>query len=121
MSLDIARSEASYRLGRLFATLEKTQQDALGGSVGATIRDRFYASASATPAVVFPRLLRTYQHHLGKLEGGRRVGREKLVQEIVEPLADIPAHLDLTDQGLFALGYYHQMNAFYSRHEEKVE
>ncbi len=114
MSLDIERSDPAYRLGRLFAALEKTQKDALG-DVGASIRDRFYSSASATPGSVFPRVLRTYQHHLAKLEGGRKVNREKLVQEILDPLSDFPAHLDLTEQGLFALGYYHQTRAFYTK------
>ncbi len=113
VSLDTTRNDTAYRLGRLFAALEKTQQDALGGSLNATIRDRFYSSASATPGAVFPRLLRTYQHHLSKLEGGRKVNREKLVQEILDPLEGFPAHLGLADQGLFALGYYHQMNDFY--------
>ncbi len=115
VSLDTSRPEPAYRLGRLFAALEKTQQDALGGNLNATIRDRFYSSASATPAAVFPRLLRTYQHHLSKLEGGHRVNREKLVQEILDPLEGFPAHLGLEEQGLFALGYYHQMNAFYRK------
>ncbi len=117
MSLDTSRPDPAYRLGRLFAALEKTQQDALG-QVNATIRDRFYASASATPATVFPRLLRTYQHHLAKLEGGHKVNREKLVQEILAPLDHIPAHLRLPEQGLFALGYYHQMNAFFTKRTE---
>ncbi|WP_200867165.1 type I-C CRISPR-associated protein Cas8c/Csd1, partial [Thermoanaerobaculum aquaticum] len=84
MSLDTTRQDPAYRLGRLFAALEKTQQDALEG-INSTIRDRFYASASATPATVFPRLLRTYQHHLAKLEPGHRINREKLVQEILAP------------------------------------
>jgi len=114
MSLDIGKMDPAYRIGRLFAVLEKTQTDALG-NVGSTIRDRFYSSASATPRSVFPRLLRTYQHHLAKLEGGRKINREKLLQEIVEPLVDFPAHLNLADQGMFALGYYHQMQAFYRR------
>lgn len=117
VSLDTSRSEPAYRLGRLFAALEKTQQDALG-SVGAGIRDRFYASASATPGTVFPRLLRTYQHHLAKLEGGRKVNREKLVQEIFAALNAIPAHLGLPEQGMFALGYYHQMNDFFQKKDE---
>jgi CRISPR-associated protein Csd1 len=116
MSLDIERSDPAYRLGRLFAALEKTQGDALG-NLNASIRDRFYSSASSTPRSVFPRLLRTYQHHLGKLEGGRKVNREKLVQEIVGPLANFPAHLNLADQGLFAIGYYHQMQKFYQKKE----
>ena len=115
VSLDTSRQEPAYRLGRLFAALEKTQQDALGGHINATIRDRFYSSASATPGTVFPRLLRTYQHHLAKLEGGFRINREKLVQEILDPLEGFPTHMGLVDQGLFALGYYHQYRFFYTK------
>lgn len=119
VSLDTSRKDPAYRLGRLFAALEKSQQEALGGQLNATIRDRFYSSASATPAAVFPRLLRTYQHHLSKLEGGHKVNREKLVQEILDPLEGFPAHLGLEEQGLFALGYYHQMNDFYRSKQER--
>jgi CRISPR-associated protein Csd1 len=117
MSLDTERSDPAYRLGRLFAALEKTQGDALG-NLNASIRDRFYSSVSSTPRSVFPRLLRTYQHHLGKLEGGRKVNRERLVQEIIGPLVNFPAHLNLADQGLFAIGYYHQMQRFYQKKED---
>jgi len=119
MSLDENRTELSYRLGRLFAALEKTQLDALGVNLNTTIRDRYYSAASATPRAVFPRLLRTYQHHLAKLEGGRKVNREKLVQDILAPVTDLPAHLNLADQGLFALGYYHQMRAFFSKRDSE--
>lgn len=115
MSLDTSRPEPAYRLGRLFAALEKTQLQAHDDKINVTIRDSFYGTASATPRAVFPRLMRTYQHHLAKLEGGRKVNREKLVQEILAPVSDVPAHLGLADQGLFALGYYHQMNAFYTK------
>jgi CRISPR-associated protein Csd1 len=117
MSLDTERLDPAYRLGRLFAALEKTQGDALG-NLNASIRDRFYSAASSTPRSVFPRLLRTYQHHLGRLEGGRKVNREKLVQEIVGPLVNFPAYLNLADQGLFAIGYYHQMQKFYQKKED---
>jgi len=117
MGLDTQRPDPAYRMGRLFATLEKTQRDALGGNLNKTIRDTFYSSASATPQSVFPRLLRTYQHHLAKLQGGLRVTREKLVQEILEPMETFPAHLDLADQGAFAIGYYHQTDAFYRKPE----
>jgi CRISPR-associated protein Csd1 len=117
MTLEPERPDPAYRLGRLFAALEKTQIDALGTGLSATVRDRFYSSASATPRSVFPRLLRTYQHHLAKLEGGHKVNREKLVQEILDPLVDFPANLDLAGQGLFALGYYHQTRSFYTRKE----
>jgi CRISPR-associated protein Csd1 len=116
MGLDLNRKEPAYLLGRLFAALEKTQFDALG-EVGATIRDRFYSTASATPGAVFPRLLRTYQHHLAKMEKGK-VGREKLVREIHEPLTDYPAYLNLTDQGLFAIGYYHQMRDLWTSKQD---
>ncbi len=122
MSLDTTRAEPGYRLGRLFAALEMTQLDALGLKLNATIRDRFYSAASATPASVFPRLLRTYQHHLTKAAAergqGMKVNREKLVQEILGGLPDIPAHLALEGQSLFALGYYHQRQAFFAKAEE---
>ncbi len=117
MGLDPQRADPAYRIGRLFAALEKTQRDALGEGLNATIRDRYFGSASATPGPVFPRLLRTYQHHLSKLEGGRKVVREKLVQEILDPMDGFPAHLNLTEQGLFALGYYHQTRDFYTPKE----
>jgi len=118
MALDKQRKDPAYRLGRLFAALEKTQQDAHQGAINRTIRDSFYSSASASPSSVFPWLLRTYQHHLSKLEGGLRVGRERLVQEVLAPITVFPAHLDLAEQGLFALGYYHQMNDFFTPKEE---
>jgi CRISPR-associated protein Csd1 len=122
VSLDRARVDAAYRLGRLFAALEKTQTEALP-RLNRTIRDAYYGSASTAPATVFPRLLRTYQHHLSKLEGGWRVNRDRLVQEIIGPVAGFPAHLSLVDQGLFALGYYHQMRDLWTgkRAESEVE
>ncbi len=118
MSLDPERNDPAYRLGRLFAALEKTQKDALGESLNRTIRDNSYGAASSTPGTIFPRLLRTYQHHLAKLEGGRKVNREKLVQEIMAPLGAFPPHLSLPDQGLFAVGYYHQTRDFYTKRED---
>jgi CRISPR-associated protein Csd1 len=113
MTYDPTTNDAAYRLGALFALLEKTQQDALG-DVNAGIRDRFYSSASATPASVFPRLFRTYGHHLkkaGSEHKGYVIYREKEVQAILaepQPMKDFPRHLNLRDQGLFAIGYYHK-------------
>ncbi len=121
VSLDTSRTDPGYRLGRLFAVLEKTQSDALGGQLNSTIRERYYGSASATPAAVFPRLLRTYQHHLAKLDPGWKIHREKLVQEILDPLGAFPAHLGLAEQGLFALGYYHQRNALFGGGGKEAE
>jgi CRISPR-associated protein Csd1 len=118
MSLDTERPDPAYRLGRLFAALEKTQKDALGEGLNRTIRDSYYAAASATPRVAFPRLLRLYQHHLGKLDGGWRIARERLIQEILAPLDGFPAHLGLAEQGLFAIGYYHQTRDFYTKRGE---
>ncbi len=115
MSLDPENTHPAYLLGRLFAALEKTQKDALG-DINAGLRERFYSSASTTPASVFPRILRTYQHHLAKLQGGQRVNRERLIQAIHEPITasrGYPNYLALEEQGLFAIGYYHQMQAFY--------
>lgn len=108
----------AYQLGRLFATLEKTQSDALG-DIGAGIRDRYFGTASATPASVFPRLIRLTQHHMGKLEGGRLVNREKLMGEICSHMEAFPRHLSLEDQGMFQIGYYHQRQDFFQKTTDK--
>jgi len=122
MSLDTTRTEPAYLLGRLFAALEFTQQDALGRDINSTIRDRFYSAASATPGTVFPRLLRTYQHHLTKATSengqGYKVNRERLVQQIMAGLNDMPGHLQLEGQGLFAIGYYHQRQDFFTKKDK---
>jgi CRISPR-associated protein Csd1 len=113
MSLDKDNTNVGYRLGRLFAVLERIQQAANPG-INATIRDRFYASASATPAAVFGNLMRLSGHHLSKLDAdkkGLRIWLEKLVEEIVSGLSAFPTHLSLEEQGMFAIGYYHQRNA----------
>jgi CRISPR-associated protein Csd1 len=123
LSLDTTRTEPSYLLGRLFAALEKTQEDALPG-INATIRDRFYSAASATPGAVFPRLFRTYTHHLNKAAAeygqGYKVNREALVGEIKSKLINYPMHLNLQQQGLFAIGYYHQRQDFFTK-KDKAE
>ena len=104
-------------LGRLFAVLEKAQIDALGKDINATIKDRYFTSACATPATTFPILLRLAQHHIAKAEYGyvsdRRIG------EIMEKLEiennPFPKHLNLDEQGIFVLGYYHQRTDFYTK------
>ncbi|MCD8070958.1 MAG: type I-C CRISPR-associated protein Cas8c/Csd1 [Akkermansiaceae bacterium] len=117
--LDTTNTQPGYLLGRLFAALVKTQKDALP-DLKRTLRDGFYSSASSTPRSVFPRLLRLYPHHLGKLKEGLKVNRDRLVQDIMEGLSsEFPAHLDLTAQGSFALGYYHQTQAFYRNGQEE--
>lgn len=115
VSLNQDHPDTAYQLGRLFAALEHIQSDALGSGINATIKDRYFGSASATPASIFPRLLRMHQHHVNKLEGGLKVVREKLVQEIIGKFDAFPAHLNLDSQGLFAIGYYHQRQSFFTK------
>lgn len=119
MSLDPDNHQPAYLLGRLFSALEKTQQDALG-EINAGIRERYYGAASATPSTVFARLLRTYQHHLAKLDTPQRIAREKLVGQIQGGLEarPYPSFLSLEQQTLFALGYYHQRQAFFTKKTE---
>jgi CRISPR-associated protein Csd1 len=114
MELDISQPSTGYQLGRLFATLEKIQEEANPG-INATIRERFYGAACATPVTVFTNLLRLKNHHLAKLENkGRVINFERLLGEIMGNLRDFPAHLDLHEQGRFAIGYYHQRQAFFT-------
>ena len=119
VSLDKESKSPGYRLGRLFAVLEAAQRGALGGQVNATIRDRYYGAASATPASVFPVLLRNTQNHLGKLrkeKPGLAVVLEKDIREIVEGLSDsFPRSLRIEEQGRFAIGYYHQSQSRFAK------
>lgn len=119
VSLDTANTDAGYLLGRLFSTLENIQRAALGKQINATIRDRYYGAASATPASVFPVLLRNAQHHLGRLrkdKPGFAVNLEKEIGEIVDRLGTaFPRSLRIEAQGQFAIGYYHQTQARFGR------
>lgn len=115
VSLNRESKEAGYLLGRLFSALENAQRAALGRQINATIRDRFYGAASATPASVFPMLLRNGQHHLSRLRKdspGLAVHLERELAEIVNMLGEaFPRNLRLESQGRFAIGYYHQTYA----------
>lgn len=117
MQLDKENKNPAYLLGRLFAVLEKTQKDALGQNLDATIKDRFFSSASANPKAVFPQLLRLSQHHIQKAEYGHF--DDKLIEEIVCELEDFPAHLSLDQQGLFVIGYYHQRQNLFQKRNAK--
>ncbi|MGR4862235.1 type I-C CRISPR-associated protein Cas8c/Csd1 [Caulobacter sp. LARHSG274] len=121
VSLNTDELNQGYRLGRLFAVMEAAQAQAIAG-VNASIRDRFYGSASATPAHIFPLLLRGVQDHLSKIrksKPGLAVKYEKAMAEVVGGLdADLPATLDMKSQGLFAIGYYHQRSALYAKRVE---
>lgn len=112
--LDLANNNPGYRMGRLFAVLEKIQEEA-SPNLNATIRDRYYGAASSTPVAVFTTLLRLKNAHLKKLAVGRNTYFEKLLGEVLAPVTDFPKHLPLSDQGRFALGYYHQRQDFFSK------
>lgn len=105
--LDKENQNQGYLCGRLFAVLEKIQEDANGIH---TIRERYMNSASSTPSTVFATLLNLSTHHAEKLSSGGQVYYEKLKQEIISKLdtSGFPVHLDLQDQGRFFVGYYHQ-------------
>ena len=115
---DTQNDSPSYRLGRLFATLEKIQEEAI--NPGATIRDRYYGAASSTPVAVFTTLLRLKNHHLSKLDKKRVVFFEQEIGEIMSALSDFPKHLSLQEQGRFAIGYYHQPQYFFTKKPESA-
>lgn len=119
--MDVSQSSVGYHLGRLFAVLEKIQEEANPG-LNATIRERYYGAACATPVTVFANLLRLKNHHLAKLESkGRVVNFERMLGEIMLNFSDFPAHLDLHEQGRFAIGYYHQRQELFSKKEAVEE
>jgi len=121
MSLNESFTHPAYVLGRLFAVLEKTQREAIGQNMNATIKDRYFTSASAPPASVFPILLRLAHHWTAKAEYGGISDRR--IQDLLGLLdaKPFPSRLTLDEQGVFVLGYYHQRAGFYSKNGEKAE
>lgn len=118
MALDPQNTNISYRTGRLFAVLEKIQEESSPG-INATIRDRFYSAASSTPVTVFPRLLSLKNAHIKKLSDGKKVFFEKLIGEIIEGINLFPSNLSLNEQAYFAIGYYHQRQDFFTPKNDK--
>ena len=118
VALDKENTDSAYRLGRLFATLEKIQEEANPG-INSTIKDRYYGAASSNPVSVFSTLLKLSNHHLAKLENrGRRTNFEKLLNEIMTDIRpDLPTSLSLPDQGKFAVGYYHQRQDLFTKRD----
>ena len=121
MSLNPDASNVPYTLGRLFSVLEAIQAAANPG-INATIKDKYFNSAAATPAVIFPILVNLAQKHLKKLRGsnvGLAIFYEKQVTELCGRLGETyPARMNLPQQGSFQLGYYHQTQARYQKKEE---
>lgn len=117
MSLNPNTPDMAYQLGRLFALMEKTQEDQGAATIGA----RYFSAASSRPATVFPVLHKLYKHHQRKLAGekpGLALNREKMMAEVMGHIVPpYPAILDLEGQGTFAIGYYHQRQAFFTKPE----
>ena len=125
MALDKQNDNIAYLSGRLFAIFEQVQRAALGKGVNATIRDRFYDSASTRPNTVMGPLFRLSNHHLSKLYKeipGLAVFFDKLLNEITELITAkgkaFPATFSLDEQSLFAVGYYHQKVYTYNKKED---
>jgi CRISPR-associated protein Csd1 len=122
VAFDPENRNKGYLLGRLFAVYEHAQSAALGRSVNATIKDKFYGSASATPRQVFPVLERGSANHLskvGKERPGQRINLEKLIGSIMSLMSPgndpFPTSLNAEEQALFGLGYYHQRSEFFRK------
>ena len=117
MAYDWNNTQPGYRLGGVFATLERIQERSAGRDINATVRDRYYGAALATPVTAFPILVRLVNHWLGKLENrGEAVNFEKLLARLMDGVCGaFPAHLNLEQQGLFALGYYQMRQEFFTK------
>ena len=125
VALDPDCKDKGYILGRLFAIYEEVQRAALGGNVNATIKDKFYGAASASPQKVFSALNSGSQNHfskLRKLSPGRAVNLEKLLMSITDLMepgqVPIPPSLSTAEQALFGIGYYHQRSDFFRKQSE---
>lgn len=111
VSLNRETNDTAYVLGRLFAVLESLQEySARPAKLNTTIKDRYFGSASATPGIVFPQLMRLAQIHERKLDAGARINYDKTITELMGKIGgeSYPMRLSLSEQGIFYLGYYHQ-------------
>ena len=120
VALNENENDVAYVLGRIFAVWEHIQAEANKG-INATIKDRYFDSICATPARIFPILQKLSSHHLRKLEDGRRIFFEKQLTSLMGKInaGEIPNILPLKEQGMFVLGYYHQVQVRYAKKEDK--
>lgn len=119
VALDLNRTDRPYLLGRLFAVLEKAQEEAIPGA-NTTVKDRYLAAASATPGQVFHMLLKNMGNHVAKLrkdseKQGRAVYLDRMAQDIIAGFNDYPKTMKAEEQGLFMIGYYHQRKDFFTK------
>lgn len=135
--MDHDNQSQGYILGQMMAVLERIQQAALG-DIGATVTDRYFASASASPRAVFPRLMKSARYHVSKAKDGENAGLafrlDKLLDElsskmgvaknqgynVLEYAKSFPAYLPLEEQGLFVLGYHHMRKWLWLPKEERL-
>ena len=120
VALNENENDVAYVLGRIFAVWEHIQAEANKG-INATIKDKYFDSACATPARIFPILQKLSGHHLRKLEDGKKIYFEKQLTSLMGKIdaGAIPNILPLKEQGMFVLGYYHQVQARYTKKEDK--
>ncbi len=119
VSLNPDSTNVPYNLGRLFSVLEAVQSSANPG-INTTIKDKYFNSASATPAMVFPVLVNLAQKHLRKLDDGLPIYYDKQITGLLSKLGErYPSRLNLPQQGSFQLGYYHQTQSRFEKKEEK--
>lgn len=117
VALDKENYGQAYLCGRLFAVLEKLQLDASNQTLNRTIKDSYFASASSKPAIIFPKLMKLAQNHLGKVK--YPIYYNKLIGEIIDKLnGEFPETLLLSDQGKFIIGYYHQYQSFFKKSDK---
>ena len=117
MSLDKENKNPAYLCGRLFAVLEKLQQDASGNNLNTTIKDSYFAAAASRPSIVFPKILKLAQNHLKKSNSAAYYNI--LIEEIIDNLEnEFPDMLTLANQGRFMIGYYQQYQSFFTKKTE---
>lgn len=122
MSLNLSNTHTAYRLGRLFAVIERIQEAALGRDLNSTVTDKYYGTVSTVPFSVFPRLLAGSQNHLTRLRKDKPGYAVNLKKDLAEIIAGIensfPRHLSIEEQGRFAIGYYHQKQSYFESNKK---
>ena len=123
VSFDPERKDLPYLLGRLFAVLEKAQEEAIPGA-NATVKDRYLGAAAATPQLVLPMLLKNSANHIAKLrkdsdKRGRAIYLDRMIQDINGELDNYPKTQNAQEQGLFMIGYYHQRKNFFTKNTQE--
>ena len=127
--MDKNNTNTGYLLGRLMAVVEKAQQEALKKnkkdiktSINATVIDRYFSAATASPASVFPRLMKKRMNHIRKLKSEDKQGLvtwlEKMTDDIMANLDNFPLFMPIEDQSLFILGYHHQRHELWRKKSE---